>query len=40
MANPNNAIGTNAAFGGRTSPNAFNDVLGAFKNRGFIGVGV
>ena len=36
MANPNNAIGTNAAFGGRTSPNAFNDVLGAFKNRGIL----
>lgn len=33
--NPNNAIGTNAAFGGRTSPNAFNDVLSAF-NRGVL----
>lgn len=33
--NPNNAIGTNAAFGGRTSPNAFNDVLAAF-NRGVL----
>ena len=36
MANPNNAIGTNAAFGGRTSPNAFNDVLGAFSGRGIL----
>ena len=36
MANPNNAIGTNAAFGGRTSPNAFNDVLGAFQSRGIL----
>lgn len=34
--NPNNAIGTNAAFGGRTSPNAFNDVLGAFQGRGIV----
>ena len=30
MTNPNNAIGTNAAFGGRTSVNAFNDSLGAW----------
>lgn len=30
MTNPNNAIGTNAAYGGRTSVKAFNDVLGAF----------
>lgn len=30
MTNPNNAIGTNAAYGGRTSAKAFNDVLGAF----------
>ena len=28
--NPNNAIGTNAAYGGRTSANAFNDVLAGF----------
>lgn len=28
MINPNNAIGTNAAYEGRTSVNAFNDVLG------------
>lgn len=31
MTNPNNAIGTNAAFNGRTSPNALNDILGAFS---------
>lgn len=30
MTNPNNAIGTNAAFGGRTSVNAFNDNLTAW----------
>lgn len=36
MANPNNALGTNGAYGGRTSVNAFNDVLGAFKNRGVL----
>lgn len=36
MANPNNAIGTNAAFGGRTSPNAFNDVLASFQGRGIL----
>lgn len=30
MTNPNNAIGTNAAYSGRTSAKAFNDVLGAF----------
>lgn len=30
MTNPENAVGTNAAFGGRTSPNAFNDVLSGF----------
>lgn len=29
--NPNNTIGTNGAYGGRTSVNAFNDVLGAFS---------
>lgn len=29
--NPNNAIGTNGAFGGRTSVNAFNDVMGALS---------
>lgn len=31
MTNPNNAVGTNAAFGGRTSVNAFNDDLAAFS---------
>lgn len=30
MTNPNDAIGTNAGFGGRTSPNAFNDVLAGY----------
>lgn len=34
MTNPNNAVGTNGAFGGRTSVNAFNDVLGAFQSTG------
>lgn len=27
MTNPNDAVGTNAGFNGRTTPNAFNDVL-------------
>lgn len=30
--NPNNAIGTNAAYGGRTSANAFNDDLAAYTS--------
>lgn len=30
MSNPNNAVGTNAAYSGRTSVNAFNDDLAAF----------
>lgn len=30
MTNPNNAIGTNGAFDGRTSPNALNDITAAF----------
>lgn len=30
MTNPDNAIGTNAAYGGRTSANAFNDGLASF----------
>lgn len=34
MTNPGNAVGTNAAFGGRTSVNAFNDALSAFEGRG------
>ena len=29
--NPNNAVGTNGAFGGRTSVNAFNDGLAAYS---------
>lgn len=29
--NPNNAVGTNGAFGGRTSVNAFNDCLAAYS---------
>lgn len=36
MANPNDAVGTNGAFGGRTSVNAFNDVLSAFSGRGIV----
>ena len=31
MTNPNNAVGTNGAFGGRTSVNAFNDGLAAYS---------
>lgn len=34
MTNPNNAIGTNGAYGGRTSVDAFNDVLALFNGRG------
>lgn len=30
MTNPNDAVGTNAAYGGRTSANAFNDDLAAY----------
>lgn len=30
MTNPDNAVGTNAAYGGRTSVNAFNDDLSAY----------
>lgn len=29
--NPNNAVGTNAAYGGRTSVNAFNDITTAYS---------
>lgn len=36
MTNPNNAVGTNGAFGGRTSVNAFNDIMAAFTGRGVI----
>lgn len=32
MTNPNNAIGTNGAFDGRTSPNALNDITAAFTS--------
>lgn len=35
MTNPDNAIGTNAAYNGRTSVNAFNDVL-ATRTRGVV----
>lgn len=31
MTNPNDAVGTNAAYGGRTSVNAFNDNLSAYS---------
>ena len=36
MSNPNNAIGTNGAFGGRTSVNALNDVLATFTGSGVL----
>lgn len=36
MTNPGNAIGTNGAYGGRTSVNAFNDVLSAFSGPGIV----
>lgn len=32
MTNPNNAIGTNAAFNGRTSPNALNDIAASLTS--------
>ena len=35
MTNPNDAVGTNAAYGGRTSTNAFNDDLAPY-NRGIL----
>ena len=35
MTNPGNAIGTNAAYSGRTSANAFNDVLSVLS-RGIV----
>lgn len=34
--NPNNAIGTNGAYGGRTSVDAFNDDLGVYQGRGIV----
>lgn len=36
MTNPDNKVGCNAAFSGRTSPNAFNDYLQTFSGRGLI----
>lgn len=36
MTNPDNALGTNGAFGGRTSINAFNDVLATFASAGIV----
>lgn len=36
MTNPGDAIGTNGAYGGRTSVNAFNDVLSAFSGPGIV----
>lgn len=36
MTNPNNAIGVNAAYGTRTSVNAFNDLAQVFNNRGVL----
>ena len=36
MTNPNDGVGTNAGFNGRTTPNALNDVLGSFASRGIV----
>lgn len=36
MTNPGNAVGTNAAYGGRTSVNAFNDMAAALSGRGIL----
>ena len=36
MTNPGNAVGTNGAYGGRTSVNAFNDNLAGYKGRGIL----
>lgn len=36
MTNPNNALGTNAAYNGRTSVNAVNDVLATLSGRGVL----
>lgn len=35
MTNPDNTVGTNAGYDGRTTPNAFNDILGTFT-RGLV----
>lgn len=36
MTNPNDAIGTNAAYGSRTSVDAFNDIAQIFSGRGLV----
>lgn len=36
MTNPNDAVGTNAGYNGRTTPNAFNDILALFTAKGII----
>lgn len=36
MTNPGNAVGTNGAYGGRSSVNSFNDILSAFSGPGII----
>lgn len=36
MTNPGNAVGTNGAYGGRTSVKAFNDNLSGYKGRGIL----
>lgn len=36
MTNPGDALGTNGAYGGRTSVDAFNDVLASFGGRGIL----
>lgn len=36
MTNPDNAIGTNGAYGGRTSVNALNDNLAVYTSRGLV----
>lgn len=36
MTNPNDSVGTNGAYGGRTSVNALNDVLAHFTGRGVL----
>lgn len=37
MTNPSDLFGTNAALSGRTSVNAFNDIMHAFNGRGVLG---
>lgn len=36
MTNPDNTVGTNAGYNGRTTPNAFNDILAAYSGRGIV----